>query len=69
LSPDRLTPKELIKRVAVVGAAEGCDLLSLHRQDQDQKIAVFGSSYRMGRGELRHLPIPLQRWPATSIVA
>jgi hypothetical protein len=36
-----------------VGAAEGCDLLILlcsdpnfKDQDQDQKIAAFGSSYR-----------------------
>jgi len=34
-----------------VGAAEGCDLLTLifggpgENQDQDQKIAAFGSSY------------------------
>jgi hypothetical protein len=30
-----------------VGAAEGCDLLILifEDQDQDQKIAAFGSSY------------------------
>jgi hypothetical protein len=35
----------------LVGAAEGCDLLTLFlilsiRMDQDQKIAAFGSSYR-----------------------
>ncbi|MHC8286189.1 hypothetical protein ACYZUD_05040 [Pseudomonas sp. XS1P51] len=31
-----------------VGAAEGCDLLILFRgvEDQDQRIAAFGSSYR-----------------------
>ncbi|CAI8705276.1 conserved hypothetical protein [Pseudomonas serboccidentalis] len=31
-----------------VGAAEGCDLLTLafHSQKQNQKIAAFGSSYR-----------------------
>jgi hypothetical protein len=28
----------------IVGAAEGCDLLILKKQDQ--KIATFGSSYR-----------------------
>jgi hypothetical protein len=31
---------------AFVGAAEGCDLLILIFQDQGQKIAAFGSSYR-----------------------
>jgi hypothetical protein len=30
---------------ALVGAAEGCDLLPL-LQGQDQKIAAFGSSYK-----------------------
>jgi len=30
-----------------VGAAEGCDLLTLPFQKQDQKIAAFGSSYMM----------------------
>ncbi|KAE9643824.1 hypothetical protein EJA70_15405 [Pseudomonas sp. PB103] len=28
-----------------VGAAEGCDLLTLFFKRQDQKIAAFGSSY------------------------
>jgi hypothetical protein len=28
-----------------VGAAEGCDLLTLIFKGQDQKIAAFGSSY------------------------
>jgi hypothetical protein len=28
-----------------VGAAEGCDLLSLSFKKQHQKIAAFGSSY------------------------
>jgi hypothetical protein len=35
--------------LALVGAAEGCDLLALldepQEQDQDQKIAACGSSY------------------------
>jgi hypothetical protein len=30
-----------------VGAAEGCDLLILIFKKQDQKIAAFGSSYRI----------------------
>jgi hypothetical protein len=30
-----------------VGAAEGCDLLMLMFANQDQKIAAFGSSYRV----------------------
>jgi invasion protein IalB len=37
---------------APVGAAEGCDLLTLIFYKQDQKIAAFGSSYM----ELRLAP-------------
>jgi len=37
-------------RESLVGAADGCDLLifgdSSIAEDQDQKIAAFGSSYR-----------------------
>jgi UDPglucose 6-dehydrogenase len=34
------------------------------------RLARNGFTYfPMGRGESRHLPIPLQRWPAASIVA
>jgi hypothetical protein len=32
--------------LALVGAAEGCDLLILFSVNQNQKIAAFGSSYR-----------------------
>jgi hypothetical protein len=35
---------EIRPTLVIVGAAEGCDLLTLIFQDQ--KIAAFGSSYR-----------------------
>ncbi|MGF6489224.1 hypothetical protein [Pseudomonas frederiksbergensis] len=39
-------------RLLPVGAAAGCDLLTLgdfnSAEDQDQKIAAFDSSYKMG---------------------
>jgi hypothetical protein len=35
-----------------VGAAEGCDLLTLLFKGQDQKIAAFGSSYNWIYGVL-----------------
>jgi hypothetical protein len=40
-----------------VGAAEGCDLLTLffQNQKQDQKIAAFGSSYRDRRRSAKTL--------------
>ncbi|KRA94080.1 hypothetical protein ASD91_10080 [Pseudomonas sp. Root68] len=34
------------REMLCVGAAAGCDLLILFFQDQDQKIAACGSSYR-----------------------
>ncbi|WP_150771441.1 hypothetical protein [Pseudomonas fluorescens] len=38
---------KVCRTVLFVGAAEGCDLLaSDDPEDQDQKIAAFGSSYR-----------------------
>jgi hypothetical protein len=43
------------REMLCVGAAAGCDLLILFFQDQDQKIAACGSSYRgcgvLDRGE------------------
>ncbi|WP_213940828.1 hypothetical protein [Pseudomonas sp. dw_612] len=42
--------KGYFKRINIVGAAEGCDLLtlasSMPTKHQDQKIAAFGSSYQ-----------------------
>jgi hypothetical protein len=40
-------PSFSLPEISPVGAAEGCDLLILFLKSQDQKIAAFGSSYRI----------------------